>query len=167
MSGELIDHIGFLVPDLEAAIERWSKVTGYTFSPIARYRTDNYSDSSDPEPHHHDTRISFSKEGPPYIELMSVAGTGTHGPNEVGVHHIALRNIEDIPGRLALCAEAGVGEDGRSLLDDGRVHLCFTRKDDLDGIRLELISPLVGPTVADDGSELPIDPVTGRKNLWR
>ena len=31
MTSPLVDHIGILVPDLEAAIERWSAVTGYTF----------------------------------------------------------------------------------------------------------------------------------------
>jgi catechol 2,3-dioxygenase-like lactoylglutathione lyase family enzyme len=166
MTAELIDHIGFLVPDLEAAIEKWSKVTGYTFSPIGRYRTNRYSDRSNPTPHFHDTRISFSKEGPPYIELMSVTGSGTHGPDEAGVHHLAIRGVADMAGRVAQCAAAGVGVDGTSFTEDGQVHLCFTDKHDLDGIRFEFVSPFNGPTFADDGSELSIDPVTGRRSLW-
>jgi catechol 2,3-dioxygenase-like lactoylglutathione lyase family enzyme len=164
--GQLIDHIGILVPDLEAAIKRWSAVMGYTFSPIARYRTPSYSDHSNPEPHFHDTRISFSKEGPPYIELLSITGSGTHGPDEAGVHHFGIRGIEDVDARIAECAALGIGEDGKSVMPDGRVHLWFTEKRDLDGIRLEFIAPINGPTVADDGAELPIDPETGRNSLW-
>jgi hypothetical protein len=42
----------------------------------------------------------------------------------------------------------------------------FTDKTVLDGIRMEFISPLPGPIVADDGSELWRDPVTGKASLW-
>ena len=52
------------------------------------------------------------------------------------------------------------------MTDDGDILLCFTRKQDLDGIRLEFVSPLPGPTVADDGSALWRDPATGRNSLW-
>ncbi len=166
MAGELIDHIGILVPDLEGAIQKWSAVLGYTFSPIARYRTAFYSDRSNPEPHWHETRTSISHEGPPYIELMSVTGTGTHSLAEVGVHHFGIRAIDDVPSRIRQCAALGIADDGKSQLEDGRVHLWFTRKEDLNGIRLEFISPFGGPTVRDDGSPLWIDPETGRKSFW-
>lgn len=166
MTPPLIDHIGILVPDLEAAIAKWSAVTGYTFSPVARYRTDRYVDRSDPQPHFHDTRICFSREGAPYIELMEVTGSGTHGPDQVGVHHFAFRDVADVEARVAECAALGIRTDGRSELEDGRVHLMFTDKRDLDGARLEFISSLPGPTVADDGSPLWVDPATGRKSFW-
>lgn len=166
MSAPLIEHIGILVPNLEAAIERWSAATGYTFSPIARYRTSRYSDSSDPEPHEHNARISFSKEGPPRIELMEVAGEGTHGHAQVGIHHFGFPGTSDPEAKLAELAALGVPDDGQSLTEDGRILLWFTEKSALDGIRLEFISPLPGPVVADDGSELYRDPQTGRADLW-
>lgn len=165
-SPPLIEHIGILVPNLEEAIERWSAATGYTFSPIARYRTSNYIDHSDPEPHFHDARISFSKEGPPRIELMEITGVGTHGPEQAGIHHFGFPGTPDCEGRLAELAQMGIGEDGRAVTDDGEILLCFTRKQDLDGVRLEFVSPLPGPTVADDGSALWVDPETGRNSLW-
>jgi hypothetical protein len=166
VTAPLIEHVGFLVPNLEEAIERWSAITGYTFSPIARYRTNNYSDRNDPEPHFHDARISFSKEGPPRIELMEVTGAGTHGPAQVGLHHFGFPGTADCEGRLAELAAIGVGDDGQALTDDGRILLWFTDKDALDGVRLEYVSPLPGPTVADDGSALWVDPATGRNSLW-
>jgi catechol 2,3-dioxygenase-like lactoylglutathione lyase family enzyme len=166
VASELIDHIGILVEDLEAAIDKWSRVLGYSFSPVARYRTALYRDRSNPEPHLHETRISFSKQGPPYIELMSVTGEGTHSLAQIGVHHLAFREIEDVPGRIDQCAALGIREDGCSVMPDGRVHLWFTDKRDMDGIRLEFISTFPGPTVADDGSALWIDPATGKKSFW-
>lgn len=166
LSPQTIDHIGILVPNLEEGIARWSAATGYTFSPIARYRTDRYADHSNPEPHFHDARISFSLEGPPRIELMEVTGTGTHGPAEVGVHHLAFTAVEDCQGRMDALAELGIGSDGISLDVEQRILLWFTEKAALDGVRLEFVSPLRGPIVADDGSELPRDPETGRADLW-
>ncbi|TPX03776.1 VOC family protein, partial [Schumannella luteola] len=166
MNAPLIEHIGILVPDLEEAIERWSTVTGYTFSPIGRYRTDRYADHSDATPHHHDARISFSLEGPPRIELMEVTGDGTHGPEQLGIHHLGIQNVADPEGRRELLAEQGVAIDGCSFDADGRILLMFTDKSFLDGIRVEFISPLPGPLVADDGSPLWRDPVTGKASLW-
>jgi catechol 2,3-dioxygenase-like lactoylglutathione lyase family enzyme len=166
MAGELIDHIGILVPDLEAAIEKWSKVLGYEFSPIGRYRSNTYVDNSNREPHFHDTRIAFSRQAGPSIELMSITGEGTHGPAEAGVHHIAFKGIDSVPDRLAECAALGVREDGRSIMPDGSVHLAFTDKRDLDGLRLEFIAPFPRQLIADDGGPLWVDPATGRTSLW-
>jgi catechol 2,3-dioxygenase-like lactoylglutathione lyase family enzyme len=166
VTAPLIDHIGILVPNLEEAIERWSAATGYTFSPIARYRTTRYRDQSDSALHPHDARISFSKEGPPRIELMEVTGSGTHGPDQLGVHHLGFNGIEDPEARMAQLAAHGVRDDGVSLNEEGRILLWFTEKQALDGVRLEFVSPLRGPVVADDGTELPRDPQTGRADLW-
>jgi hypothetical protein len=167
MTVPLIEHIGILVPNLEEGIERWSAATGFAFSPIARYRTERYEDHSNQTPHFHDARISFSLESMPRIELMEVTGTGTHGSTELGVHHLGFAGVPDPEGRAAELATQGIGHDGLSRDAEGRVLLCFTEKNALDGVRLELISPLPGPLVADDGSELPMDPNTGRRDVWR
>jgi hypothetical protein len=162
----LIEHIGVLVPDLEDAIARWSAATGYTFSPIARYRTNRYVDHTEPGEHFHDARIAFSREGAPRIELMEVTGHGTHGPAEVGIHHLGFQNVQDPESRVDELTAAGIGHDGISYDEQGRMLLCFTDKTALDGIRLELISSLPGPIVRDDGTELPRDPQTGKAMLW-
>ena len=166
VNAPLIDHIGILVPDLEEAIGRWSALTGYTFSPIGRYRTSRYSDRSSTEPYFLDTRVSISRQGPPHIELLSVSGVGTHGPDQAGMHHLGIRGLDDIEEQLRLCARLGVRDDGRSVSEDGRLHLWFTDQNDMDGVRVEYIAGFPGPTVADDGSELRIDPATGRRSLW-
>ncbi|WP_170297160.1 VOC family protein [Georgenia thermotolerans] len=165
-SPALIDHIAFLVPDLEEAILWWSAATGCTFSPIARYRTSRWSDRSDPELHDHDARISFSKEGPPRIELMEVTGEGALGAAEIGPHHLGFAQVRDVRARMARLAAIGVGDDGWSFTKDGTALVAFTERSALDGIRLEMVSPLPGPIVADDGSLLPLDPATGRTDLW-
>ena len=161
----LIDHIGLIVPNLEAAIERWQTVTGYTFSPIARYRTSHYVDASNPEPHFHDARISFSLEGPPYIELMEATGSGTHSLQEAGVHHFGFSRVAELVEERERLQELGIRSDGASLDCEGRPLLWFTDKRDLDGIRLEFVAPQEQPVVRDDGGEL-WRTEDGKKSLW-
>lgn len=167
MSAKAIDHIGILVPNLEEGIERWSRATGYRFSPITRYRTDRYVDRSDPEPHHHDTRTVMSWQGPPYIELLEVAGSGTHGPDQAGFHHIGMvqDDQEQACAVLRNLAAHGIPDDGRSLDEHGLPLLWFTAPEALDGVRLEIIAPVDQPVVDGQGREIPVDE-TGRPKIW-
>lgn len=162
----LIHHIGFLVNDLEAAIARWSQVTGYTFSPIARYRTQRYADASNAEPHWHDARISFSLEGTPHIELMEFHGDGTHSVAEgEGFHHLGYMNIHGIEDRMTEVQAMGFTVNGQSIDAEGRVILWFTDKADLGNVRLEYVSDDPQPIVADSGEPLTPDE-NGKPDLW-
>jgi catechol 2,3-dioxygenase-like lactoylglutathione lyase family enzyme len=165
MPAPLVDHIGILVPDLDAAIARWSAATGYTFSPVGRYRTAGYSDESDTTPHAHDARFVLSRETGPAIELLEVTGSGTHGPHRTGIHHLALR-VDDAEAQVSRLAGHGIAVDAWSREPDGRMHICFSDRAALDGIALEFISNFPGPIVTDDGSPAWRDPATGRASLW-
>jgi glyoxalase/bleomycin resistance protein/dioxygenase superfamily protein len=161
-----IEHIGILVANLEEGIDRWSRATGYTFSPVARYRTSRYSDHSNASPHLHDARISFSKQRSPRIELMEATGSGTHGSAELGIHHLGMTRTPSPGRRLVELARRGVNADGIVYGPDDEILLWFSDKRALDGIRLEFISKRPGPLVADNGSELWIDPATGHPSIW-
>ncbi len=152
MPAPLIHHIGILVQDIEEAVARWEAVTGYTFGPIERYRTNWWvDDTREGEPHFHDARISFTAEGPPYIELMEFHGDGTHSHREgEGFHHFGFIDHPDVEGRMEELTQLGVGHNGESRTEDGRVILWFTEKQDLDGIRLEFVSTDPQPIVPDD-----------------
>ncbi|MEV6317364.1 VOC family protein [Streptomyces sp. NPDC051776] len=167
MSAPLIHHVGVLVADLEDAIERWSVGTGYTFSEVARYRTDFYVDHSSPEPHFHDARICFSREGPPFIELMEFCGEGTHSAAQgEGIHHLGFMDYPDVEGRLRELGEQGVGCDGMALDGpQGKILLWFTEKQHLHGIRLEYVAGLPQPIVKDDGRP-PYHDERGFPSLW-
>ncbi len=84
----------------------------------------------------------------------------------MGVHHFGFQGVPDPDLYVAELASGGLSSDGVSYDDEGRALLCFTEKSATDGVRLEFISPLPGPIVADDGSVLPLSPVTGRPDLW-
>jgi hypothetical protein len=97
---------------------------------------------------------------------MEATGDGTHSADQLGIHHFGFPGTVDPEGRREELAELGVGVDGVSVNEEERILLFFTEKEAMDGVRFEYISPLPGPLVADDGSELPLDPNTGRKDLW-
>lgn len=158
MSAPLIHHIGVLVENLEEAIEKWSQATGYTFTHIARYRTERYVDHSNETPHYHDARIAFSREGQPFIELMEFHGEGTHSAKEgEGFHHFGFIEHPDVEGRMRALADIGIPDDGKVLDENGNVILWFTEKSALNGMRLEYVSSDPQPIIADDGSPLPTD----------
>jgi hypothetical protein len=163
MTGPLIDHLAFLVEDLEEARERWGRVLDYEFGPITRYRTDRWVDrTQDGAPHLSDVRVSFSVQGPPFIELMEISGAGTHGPDEgPGFHHLGFSNFADADGHLARLAALGIGHDGQSLDENGRSILWFTEKKDLNGVRLEFVAPEPQPIVTDDGEPITTGPDGG------
>jgi catechol 2,3-dioxygenase-like lactoylglutathione lyase family enzyme len=162
----LIDHVGILVDDLEQAIERWTAFTGYTFSAVGRYRTDRYEDSSSVHPHSHDARFVVSREGQPKIELLEATGTGTHGPANLGIHHLALIGFPDLEAERDRVTALGIGIDGVNTDAEGRILLAFTDPSALDGARFEIVSNRVAPIVHDDGTPAAIDPRTGRKSMW-
>jgi hypothetical protein len=97
---------------------------------------------------------------------MEVTGQGTHGPSEVGIHHLGMNGIEDPEAVLAELEGKGVPHDGRALNPEGLIHLFFTDKRVLDGIRLEFVSTRRGPTVQDDGSALWRNPETDRVDFF-
>jgi catechol 2,3-dioxygenase-like lactoylglutathione lyase family enzyme len=139
-----IDHFGIIVPNLEEGMARWTRATGFEFGPIMRYRTTHYVDHSSPEPHYHDARITHSIGPEPRIELMEATGEGTHSLAEAGMHHIAFLGIPDIEEVRDERTAGGFPIDGESYLPDGRLHLFFTGKPALDGIRIEYCSDRPG-----------------------
>lgn len=166
MPGRPINHIGFLVEDLEAAIEHWTEILGYTFSPIARYRTANFTESDGAEPHFHDARIALSREQNPFIELMEFSGEGTHSArNGEGLHHIAFTGIDDVEAEVRDLLSKGVNFNGTCFDDEGKILLTFTDKTALNNVRLELVRNAVQPVVRDDGSPLALDSA-GVPTLW-
>lgn len=161
-----IHHIGILVPELEEAIEKWSQLTGYTFGPIHRYRSSRYADASNPDPHLHDARLSFSLEGEPHLELLEATGDGTHGRDHLGVHHLAFVDYDDLSVEKQRLADLGVVVNGEDRNADGDILLFFSDPATTSSVRLEYVCPLDHPNVMDDGSPMWRNPVTGRYDAW-
>jgi catechol 2,3-dioxygenase-like lactoylglutathione lyase family enzyme len=138
-------HVGILVHNLEAAIEKFSKVLGIAFQepavtvfePSAVGPTRLEEDAPGVTPL---LRSAFSLVGPPYIELNESSGTGIFGPqNAEGLHHIGLWSDDNVAEKVRL-ESAGVRINGTVFWDDGSIQALFTRPDDLYGIRLAYVN---------------------------
>jgi catechol 2,3-dioxygenase-like lactoylglutathione lyase family enzyme len=143
MSDMLFNHVGFLVADLEEAVQRWEAATGYTFRPPSRYIVDDYRDSDNPAPHESNVRLAFSVQGPPYIELMEFEGTGTHSSEHgEGWHHLGFYDPE-LEARVEDLDAQGIGLEASAFDASGHRILCFSDAADFYGVRMEFGDPAI------------------------
>jgi catechol 2,3-dioxygenase-like lactoylglutathione lyase family enzyme len=130
-------HLGVLVRDLDQAIGRFGRVLGLTFNePIVA----NFARLEDPDPHVSFVRCTYSREGPPYVELLEANGDGLfsirHGE---GFHHIGFWE-SDPDGRCSALADLDIRPEGRVVNPDGGTFAFFNHPADLYGIRLEVLA---------------------------
>jgi len=83
-------HIGILVPDIDAAIERYGEIYGVTFRPpieVTSCRVVQRNGSDAP----FTCRLSYSTRGPMYVELVEAQGDGLWSAANIGgIHHIGM-----------------------------------------------------------------------------
>jgi catechol 2,3-dioxygenase-like lactoylglutathione lyase family enzyme len=125
-------HVGILVADLEAAVERFSKVFGLEFADIGDMPVSLHgAEEGDVT-----LRATYSRQGPPHIELVEAHGDGIfsakHGD---GVHHIGVWSPEFSaydPGR---CLPVSV----RVNMMPGDPSMWLSDPADLHGTRIEYV----------------------------
>jgi catechol 2,3-dioxygenase-like lactoylglutathione lyase family enzyme len=127
-------HVAILVPDLAQAMERFGRALGMTFAPPIRARIPGIEGqpgaTADVAP------VTYSRDGPPYLELIEAAGDGVFGAGRgYGVHHIGIW-VDD--PRAAARSLLGAGLRVEAGLDDGTDRVALTDPADLFGVRIEL-----------------------------
>ena len=66
-------HVGILVADLDAAIERFSEALGLTFAPVMDGPVQLRGDDGETDM---TMRATYSTQGPPHVELIQAQGDG-------------------------------------------------------------------------------------------
>jgi catechol 2,3-dioxygenase-like lactoylglutathione lyase family enzyme len=150
-------HIGVLVEDLEASIERYERL-GFTFMEPMTVHVGHLEDE-DGEQKELDLTVVFSHQGPPHLELLQAVGDGIYGPKHAGaLHHLAVLH-EDPAARRDDLVSRGCRATAAQYRDDGSLIVFYLDPDDLDGVRLEVIDAAVQETilswVAGDATALP------------
>jgi hypothetical protein len=80
------------------------------------------------------TRLCYTLQGPPYLELMEMTGDGNWSPAlGEGLHHIGVSD-PDVPGR---CGVFSSQADLVTVAEDGSPLVVTTRPEALHGVRLE------------------------------
>jgi len=80
------------------------------------------------------TRFCYSLQGPPYLELVEMTGTGSWSAGQPeGFHHIGISD----PSVPARCAAFGDQVDVIAPGEDGAPRVVLTRPEALHGVRVE------------------------------
>ena len=129
-------HIGILVNDLEAAIERYSRL-GISFMEPRTVRVERLVE--DGRETSLDLTVAFSLQGPPHWELLQAVGDGIYGPQHAEtLHHVAVLDPDPAGRRDDLVAE-GFRETAAQYRADGSMIVTYLDPADLHGVRIELI----------------------------
>ncbi len=117
-------HVGILVRDIEAPRPHPPPPPGPDSHPVPP-----------PTPPPGDTtRFRYSLQGPPYLELTEMTGTGSWSPElPEGFHHIGLSD----PSLPARCAAFGDRVDVIAPGDTGSPRVVLTPAEALHGVRVE------------------------------
>jgi catechol 2,3-dioxygenase-like lactoylglutathione lyase family enzyme len=117
-------HVGILVRDVEAARADFTAKLGVEFEPV----------HSHPIATGETTRSCYSLQGPPYLELVEMTGTGSWSPDQPeGFHHIGVSDLS-VPNR---CTAFGGRVDVIAPGENGSPRVALTPPEALHGIRVE------------------------------
>jgi catechol 2,3-dioxygenase-like lactoylglutathione lyase family enzyme len=130
-------HIGVLVADLDEAVTRFQTVMGLNFVAPRLFPIEVEEDG---RRYRHTTRVTFSQEGPPHIELMESAPNGIFsiGDRGEGFHHVGIW-IPHLDEHLGGAAEIALPAAARVIGAGERTREWFNRPEDLHGLRLEFL----------------------------
>ncbi|WP_113701746.1 VOC family protein [Nonomuraea lactucae] len=129
-------HVGMVVPDLEAAIDRYSEVFGVTFTEPA-YTISPYLEDNGRVFTNFRQRQALSQTREPYFELIEATGAGIFGPHNVGRILYYACWEDDMPRRMALLKEQNIGIESVVRMDADSAPIAIITAPDLFGTRIE------------------------------
>ncbi|HWB34873.1 MAG TPA: antibiotic biosynthesis monooxygenase [Rugosimonospora sp.] len=129
-------HIGMVVPDLDAAVARYSDVLGIEFTEPHIFDVPRLED---PYPHPFKLTAVFSRTEPPYYELIQAEGEGIVSAAQAG--KILYYGVweTDMAGRLERLKAQRVGVDALFRPGPGETPFAIITGPDLLGARIEYV----------------------------
>lgn len=130
-------HIGLLVADLERAMERYSDVLGVSFVAPAIAACE-LQEPWRVEPC--ELRVTYSNQGPPYLELLEAQGDGIYGLHQgEGMHHLGVWE-PDCERRVdKLTTAQGMRKEATQFTPEGKIIVAYFYPNHLHGTRLEIV----------------------------
>lgn len=136
MESPNVYHYGILVSDIDKAIKLYGRLFGLTFHEPTEVHLNRLVD---PDEHEFDLRVTYSQQGPPYMELLEAKGDGVYSAGHgEGVHHIGMWDpaIDENKKRYV---DSGVEVDGEVLNADGTTFAWYTNPKTTGGVRFEFV----------------------------
>ena len=123
-------HVGVVVEDLAAAVDRFSEVLGVKFTEPATFHVPCLED---PDPHPFDLVAVYSMTAPPYYELIQAQGDGICSIKNAGqLLYCAVWEL-DMAHRLKSLEKQGIGLEATFRKDPHSPPFAMITKPDLLG----------------------------------
>ncbi len=140
-----ISHFGVVVPDLEAGMAEYTRLLGTTWpEPLTLERVFRLGDGTAFEAA---LRVVYSREGPPWVEMMQeIPGTPWVPVSPAGVHHVAVWSDDIVAESAALLAGGAALEltyDGPDPVQGFAYHRLVS------GTRYELVDVALRPGIEE------------------
>jgi hypothetical protein len=130
-------HYGVLVQNLDEAIDRFGELMGMTFNPPTDIQLLRMVD---PEEHELTFRATYSKQGPPYVELIEATGSGLYDPSQgEGLHHLGLWDPSLALNKEDYLDKKHLEVDAEILTPDGGTFAWYAKPGGAHGVRFEFI----------------------------
>ena len=129
-------HIGLTVPDLHAAMEQYSDAFGFGWATV---RESTHAVVVDGEQRHAQIAVTYSVQGPPYLELIEERHGAVWGADGLALTHVGFW-AEDVSAAVRALDASGVTVRVSADTADGR-PLRYSYHRFGRGLWLELVHP--------------------------
>ncbi len=128
-------HVGVVVPDARAAMQQYSDALGFSWTELGSTTLDVVVDGRVRE-----ARIAatYSREGPPYLELVEELSGDVWAPAALALNHVGMWT-DDLAGSVQRLEAAGMPGRVRHVPTAGQPEL-FSYHDTGTGTWWELVS---------------------------
>ena len=130
-------HLGFLVDDLEQAMESFGSAFGVTWTvpdigTVAAWEKDRGDFELGLR------KLAYSKQGPPYLELLETMETGLYSGAE-GMHHVGLWEADPAARQQEFIAK-GLLPIHSQFTEEHEIIVSYFDPDKMHGVMLELVN---------------------------
>jgi hypothetical protein len=133
-------HVGVVVPDVRAAMQQYSDALGFSWTELGTSSLDVVVDGRVRE-----ARIAatYSREGPPYLELVEELSGGVWAAGALALNHVGMWT-DDLAGSVRRLEAAGMPGRVRHVPAPGQPEL-FSYHGTGTGMWWELVSTAFRP----------------------
>jgi catechol 2,3-dioxygenase-like lactoylglutathione lyase family enzyme len=135
-------HVGLVVPDIAAAVEQYRDLFGLRFASLRHTSLEVRVDGVIRTP---ELIVSYTMDGPPYVELIEELSGRTWAADALGLNHIGFW-AKDLPAAAARLEASGLATRVRDNGPDDRPAR-FTYHPGLGGMWVELVAPQFARTL--------------------
>jgi hypothetical protein len=133
-------HVGIVVPDARAAMQQYSDALGFSWTELGTSTLDLVVDG---QPREARIAATYSREGPPYLEIVEELSGGVWAAGALALNHVGMWT-DDLAGSVQRLEASGLPGRVRHVPAAGQPEL-FSYHETGTGTWWELVSTAFRP----------------------